>query len=162
MWYLNKYHPAEEYEIRDVGAVDLTPWKYRHIVSIIGLLLALGIYILFHQTSNGKHEFGNLQVINLCEKVRLVFHRVFRCAQPSFTVALQGGGIMTGCRKVEVFPYTLFKATEFDKLITHHIRIRRQPLPDFINGIGRYILPILLMQIHYLQRQTVLTCRSSR
>ena len=39
MWYLNKYHPAEEYEIRDVGAVDLTPWKYRHIVSIIGLLL---------------------------------------------------------------------------------------------------------------------------
>ena len=47
MWYLNKYHPAEEYEIHDVGAVDLTPWKYRHIVSIIGLLLALGIYILF-------------------------------------------------------------------------------------------------------------------
>ena len=27
MWYLNKYHPAEEYEIRDVGAVDLTPWS---------------------------------------------------------------------------------------------------------------------------------------
>ena len=24
----------------------------------------------------------------------------------------------------------------------HHIRIRRQSLPDFINGIGRYILPI--------------------
>ena len=47
MWYLNKYHPAEEYEIHDVGAVDLTPWKYRHIVSIVGLLLALGIYILF-------------------------------------------------------------------------------------------------------------------
>ena len=47
MWYLNKYHPAEEYEIHDVGAVALTPWKYRHIVSIIGLLLALGIYILF-------------------------------------------------------------------------------------------------------------------
>ena len=47
MWYLNKYHPSEEYEIRDVGAVDLTPWKYRHVVSIVGLLLALGIYILF-------------------------------------------------------------------------------------------------------------------
>ena len=47
MWYLNKYRPAEEYEIRDVGAVDLTPWKYRHVVSIVGLLLALGIYILF-------------------------------------------------------------------------------------------------------------------
>ena len=102
-------------------------------------------HFLFHQTSNGKHEFGNLQVINLCEKVRLVFHRVFRCAQPSFTVALQGGGIMTGCRKVEIFPDTLFKAAEFDKLITHHVRIRCQSLPNFINGIRRHILPILLM-----------------
>ena len=47
MWYLNKYHPAEEYEIQDVGAVDLTPWKYRHVVSIIGLILAVAIYIFF-------------------------------------------------------------------------------------------------------------------
>ena len=48
MWYLNKYRPAQEDDDpADVGAVDLTPWKYRHVVSIIGLLLALGIYILF-------------------------------------------------------------------------------------------------------------------
>ena len=47
MWYLNKYRPAEEYEIQDVGAVDLTPWKYRHVVSIIGLILAVAIYIFF-------------------------------------------------------------------------------------------------------------------
>ena len=47
MWYLNKYRPGEEYEIHDVGAVDLTPWKYRHIVCIIGIILAIGIYILF-------------------------------------------------------------------------------------------------------------------
>lgn len=30
-----------------LGAVDLTPWKYRHIVCIIGIILAIGIYILF-------------------------------------------------------------------------------------------------------------------
>lgn len=47
MWYLNKYKGVEEYVPQDVGAVDLTPWKYRHIVSIIGILLAIGIYILF-------------------------------------------------------------------------------------------------------------------
>ena len=47
MWALNKYRPAEEYVIEDVGAVDLTPWKYRHVVSIIGLILAVLIYILF-------------------------------------------------------------------------------------------------------------------
>ena len=47
MWWLNKYRPGESYEIQDVGAVDLTPWKYRHVVSAIGILLAIGIYILF-------------------------------------------------------------------------------------------------------------------
>lgn len=47
MWWLNKYRPGEEYAIRDVGAVDLTPWKYRHVVSAVGVLLAIGIYVLF-------------------------------------------------------------------------------------------------------------------
>lgn len=47
MWYLNKFRPAEVYEIQDVGAVDLTPWKYRHVVAIVGVVLAIGIYILF-------------------------------------------------------------------------------------------------------------------
>lgn len=48
MWALNKYRPTTEtYEIKDVGAVDLTPWKHRHVVSIVGILLALGIYVVF-------------------------------------------------------------------------------------------------------------------
>lgn len=47
MWYLNKYRGTGEYVPADVGAVDLTPWKYRHIVCIIGIILAIGIYILF-------------------------------------------------------------------------------------------------------------------
>ena len=47
MWVLNKYRPAEEYVPQDVGAVDLTPWKYRHVVSIVGLILAVAIYWVF-------------------------------------------------------------------------------------------------------------------
>ena len=47
MWYLNKYRGTEDYVPADIGAVDLTPWKYRHIVCIIGIILAIGIYILF-------------------------------------------------------------------------------------------------------------------
>lgn len=47
MWYLNKYRAEEEYVVKDVGAVDLTPWKYRHVVSIAGLILAVLIYVFF-------------------------------------------------------------------------------------------------------------------
>lgn len=47
MFYLDRFHGVEEYVAEDCGAVDLTPWKYRHIVSLVGILLAIGIYILF-------------------------------------------------------------------------------------------------------------------
>lgn len=43
----NKNKGAEVWVQKDVGAVDLTPWKYRHVVSIIGLILAVAIYIFF-------------------------------------------------------------------------------------------------------------------
>ena len=57
MWYLNKYRGTEEYVPADVGAVDLTPWKYRHIVCIIGIILAIGIYILF------RHRHCRMSII---------------------------------------------------------------------------------------------------
>lgn len=48
MWWFNRYHPTKDaFIIEDVKAVDLTPWKYRHIVSIIGMFIAIVIYILF-------------------------------------------------------------------------------------------------------------------
>lgn len=36
---------GKEWVAPDAGTVDLTPWKYRHIVCIIGIILACGIYI---------------------------------------------------------------------------------------------------------------------
>lgn len=47
MWLLNRYKAEEEFVVPDTGAVDLTPWKYRHVVSIVGLVLAVAIYIYF-------------------------------------------------------------------------------------------------------------------
>ena len=47
MWVLNKMGKDPEYEVKDVGAVDLTPWKYRHVVSIVGIVIAVIIYLVF-------------------------------------------------------------------------------------------------------------------
>lgn len=49
MALLNKFAPVkdENYEIKDVGAVDLTPWKYGKVVAVIGILAAAIIYIVF-------------------------------------------------------------------------------------------------------------------
>ncbi len=47
MWFLNKFKAEEEFVVPNAGVVDLTPWKYRHIVAIVGLILAVSIYIFF-------------------------------------------------------------------------------------------------------------------
>ena len=48
LWACNKFAPrAETLVLKDVGAVDLTPWKYGKIVAIVGVILAIAIYILF-------------------------------------------------------------------------------------------------------------------
>lgn len=45
--YLNKFKAVDEWEVPDNGTVDLTPWKYRHVVAVIGVCLAVAIYIFF-------------------------------------------------------------------------------------------------------------------
>lgn len=47
MLYLNHFKGVEEWEAPNAGVVDMTPWKYRHVVCIIGAIIAIGIYILF-------------------------------------------------------------------------------------------------------------------
>ena len=100
---------------------------------------------MLHQSANGKHQLGNLQIIYLCKEVRLVLYRIFRCPEPRLTVTLQGSGVMSGSRIIKVFSDTLFKAAKLNKFVAHHIRIGCQPLLNLINGIGRHIVPILAM-----------------
>ena len=48
MLFLNrKSSGREEWAAPDAGTVDLTPWKYRHVVCIIGIILACAIYLFF-------------------------------------------------------------------------------------------------------------------
>lgn len=44
---LNATSKQEEWNPPATGTVDMTPWKYRHIVCIIGAALAIGLYIFF-------------------------------------------------------------------------------------------------------------------
>ncbi len=47
MAILQKVCPSEEYEVKDIGAVDMTPWKLRWPVTIVGLVVAAIFYIVF-------------------------------------------------------------------------------------------------------------------
>ena len=43
----NKNKGAEVWVQKDVGAVDLTPWKYSKIVSVIVIVCVLLVYLAF-------------------------------------------------------------------------------------------------------------------
>lgn len=48
LWVCNKFAPrSDALELKDIGAVDLTPWKYRKIVAIVGVCIAIAIYAFF-------------------------------------------------------------------------------------------------------------------
>ena len=118
-------------------------------------------YFLLHQSSDRKHQFGNLQVVYLGQEIRLVFNRVFGCSKPRLAVLPDGGGVMPCRRKIEILSDLLFETAKLDEFVTHHIRIRCQSFLYFINRVGGHILPILLMQIHDFQGQTILTGNGS-
>ena len=44
---LDKSSKQEPWNPPATSTVDLTPWKYRHIVCIIGAVLAIALYIFF-------------------------------------------------------------------------------------------------------------------
>ena len=57
MWVIVKKHPrATDFELKDVGAVDLTPWKNGKIWATVTLLIMVLAYIIFSPLGFGKSE----------------------------------------------------------------------------------------------------------
>ena len=112
---------------------------------------------LLHQMSDREHEFRNLQIIDLSQKIRLILNGIFGCTQPDFPILFQSCGIMSRSCIVKILAYLLFKTTELNQFIAHHIRIGSLSLLNLFKGICRHIVPILTMQIDHLQRQTIFT-----
>ena len=108
--------------------------------------------LILHQSAQWKHQFGNLQIIYLCQKVGLVFHGIGSGTEPCLSIPQHRSGVVPGCRDIEILPHTLLKAPELYQLVAHHIRIGSQATSYFINGISRHLVPILPVQVHYFQR----------
>ena len=119
-------------------------------------------HLFFHQVAHRKHQLCHLQTVNLRQKVRLVFHGVACRTQPYLTVPLAYRGIMSRGDFVVPVSHLLFKASEFDKLVAHHVRIRSQSPPGTLHGVAHHKFPILLLQVHHLKVQAVTACRSRR
>ena len=52
------------------------------------------------------------------------------------------------------------KAMEFDKLVAHHVRIRRKTSLHLLHRITGYLVPIFMMAVNHLQLAPILSSHS--
>lgn len=88
---------------------DVWRWAIRHAGYVTNLIL--------HQSAQWKHQFGNLQIIYLCQKVGLVFHGIGSGTEPCLSIPQHRSGVVPGCRDIEILPHTLLKAPELISLL---------------------------------------------
>ena len=112
-------------------------------------------HFLLHQVTDGEEQTLHLDARELCEEVRLVFHWVFCCAEPRFSVAFHDGGIVTRSYLVIAVADEFLKGSELDEAVAHHIGIGCQSCFHSLDGISHHAFPILLLQVDHLQGQTV-------
>ena len=62
MWVIVKKNPRPtNFELQDVGAVDLTPWKHGKLWATVTLLIMVMAYIIFSPLGFGKSETSTYQ-----------------------------------------------------------------------------------------------------
>ena len=122
-------------------------------------ILGNGAYFAFHEASEGKHQFRNLQSIELGEKIGLVFYRIYCCPQIGDTVLFDDAGIMSCCNFIEIFPPILFEKTELDVFVAHYIGIGGKAAFDRVEGISHDILPVFVVKRYDFESATVFAGR---
>ncbi len=119
-------------------------------------------HLAFGQMTDGEQTVAELLVCELCQKIRLVLHRVGSRAQPHFAVLLDARGIMPGCYKVVVVPHQFVECPELDETVAHHIGVGRKPFLHALYGVAHHALPIFLLQVGDGEREPILPCGGLR
>jgi len=102
-------------------------------------------YLILHQPTQRKHQFGYLQVVDLRQEVGLIFHRIFGSAQPYLSVLFHNAGVMSRSGLIKVLSRPFFKTAKLDEFVAHHIRIGSKPFPYFVDGVRRHPVPVFFM-----------------
>ena len=83
-------------------------------------------HFLLEEMPDGEHDFAQSEVVELCEEVGLILHRVGTGGEPHVAVGVAFGlGVMARGHAVVLMSHALLEDPEFDVFITHHIGVGR-------------------------------------
>ena len=112
-------------------------------------------HLAFHIVTYGKQCLTQLPVVNLREKIGLIFHRVGTCDKPLVTIFNFRAGIVPRSYEVVAMAYLVVKRTKLDKPVAHHVGIRGEARPHLVHRIAGDSVPILAVTVYHLQLTTV-------
>ncbi|CRH71432.1 Uncharacterised protein [Chlamydia trachomatis] len=119
-------------------------------------------HLVFLVMTNWEYRFLELPIIDLRQKVGLVFHRVRACAKPFLTLYPFCLRIMPRRNKVVILSTLLMESTKLNHSVAHHVRIWSKTSPHLVHSVLCYLTPILLMTINDFQRATETACNCCR
>ena len=136
-------------------------------------ILAPGIYqvlplshlthLILHIMANREEGLTQLPVVDLSQEICLVLHRVRTRTEPLPSLCIHLSlGIMASGNQIIVMPTFLVESPELDESVAHHIWVRGITSPHLLHGIGRHLIPILLMTVDHLKSATILMSHSRR
>ena len=108
-------------------------------------------HFILYKMADGKDSFLKLPAVNLCEKIRLIFHGIGASYEPFLPIDNLSLSIMSSGNEVIVVPFLLMKSAKFNKTVTHHVRIRGKTCFNLFHSIACNLIPIFVMTINYLQ-----------
>ena len=82
-------------------------------------------------------------------------HRVGCRSEVEQSVLLGYIGIMSCGSLVKLMPPALLEKAELYHAVAHYVGVWREAGPDGAQGIFHHVVPVLLMQRHYLKRQLI-------
>ncbi len=113
-------------------------------------------HIAFGDVAQREKEMRKLFVGDARQEVGLVFYRIDCRGEIFHAVDYRRRGIVAGGGEVELMPPALLEVAELYHFVAHDVGVRRKPRAHGAEGVLHHILPVFLMQRHYLQRQVEL------
>ena len=122
-------------------------------VSLVGDVAHLAL----HQVPNREHQLADLFEFELGEEIGLVFYGVFGRGKEGRAVHLGDGGVVACGGMVVVFAPALLESAELDEFVAHHVGIGCETAAHGVDGVGHYIVPVFLVEVHLLETAAIFT-----
>ena len=115
-------------------------------------------HLVFLVVADGKEGLAQLPVVDLGEKVGLVFDGVGTGDEPFLAIGHFGLCVVSCGNEIVVVSPLFIEGTELDEAVAHHVRVGRKPCSHFVHRVARHLVPVFLVTVYRFQSAAIAGC----